>query len=150
VDIDSAPGKEIERENVVTRHSLVEEAKHSIRILLVEDNAVNQKLAQFMLTKAGYHVEVVNNGIEALEKYTSCPERFDLIFMDIQMPEMDGREATREIRKRGFTEVPIIAMTAESMKGDAEKCMDAGMNDYIAKPIKREIVFEKIKKWVGI
>jgi CheY-like chemotaxis protein len=68
--------------------------------------------------------------------------------MDVQMPEMDGRAAAGKIREKGFDRIPIIAMTAESMKGDEEKCLKAGMNDYISKPIRREIVFEMIKKWV--
>lgn len=101
-----------------------------------------------MFNKAGYALDIAENGKEAVEKYTASPDRFDLIFMDIQMPEMDGRQATRTIRANGFNDVPIIAMTAESMAGDRERCLDAGMNDYIAKPIRREVVFEMIKKWV--
>ena len=101
-----------------------------------------------MLTKAGYRLDIVENGKEVVEKYISAPERYDLIFMDIQMPEMGGREAARMIRDKGFDNVPIIAMTAASMKGDHEKCLEAGMNDYIPKPIKREVVFKIIKKWV--
>ncbi len=132
----------------VTQHSLIEDAKHSVHILLAEDNAVNRKLASSMLTKAGYQLDIVENGKEVVEKYASDPERYDLIFMDIRMPEMDGREAARMIRDKGFDNVPIIAMTAESMKGDHEKCLEAGMNDYIPKPIKREVVFKMIKKWV--
>jgi signal transduction histidine kinase/CheY-like chemotaxis protein/ligand-binding sensor domain-containing protein len=120
-----------------------------LRILLVEDNPLNQKLARFMLSKAGYQVAVVNNGKEAVERFTLAPNSFDLIFMDIQMPEMDGREATRIIRERGHSDIPIIAMTAESMQGASEKCIAAGMNDYISKPIKKEVVFEAIKRWVG-
>jgi CheY-like chemotaxis protein len=134
-------------EPIVTRHSIVEEAKHALRILLVEDNPINQKLAYFLLSKAGYHVEMAVNGKEAVETYTGKPGDFDIIFMDIQMPEMDGLEATRLIREQGFSDIPIIAMTAQAMKGDREKCMEAGMNDYIPKPIKRELVFEMVKKW---
>ena len=78
---------------------------------------------------------------------TANPENLDLIFMDIQMPEQDGREATREIRQKGFSDIPIIAMTAEAMIGDREKCLEAGMNDYIAKPIKRNEIFKVVKKW---
>ncbi len=118
-----------------------------MRILLAEDNPVNQKLAELMLTKGGYHVEVANNGKEAVEKYITSPGDFDLIFMDIQMPEMDGLEATKAIRKRE-DEIPIIAMTANAMKGDMEKCLNAGMDDYMTKPIKRDLIFEMIKKWV--
>jgi CheY-like chemotaxis protein len=139
--------KEKKRE-MITQHSLIEDVKHSVHILLAEDNPVNRKLARFMLTKAGYRLDVVENGKEAVEKYTSDPDRYDLILMDIQMPEMDGREASRMIRDKGFDCVPIIAMTAESMKGDDEKCLEAGMNDFISKPIKREVVFEMIKRWV--
>lgn len=136
------------REKIMTQYSLLEEMKHSIHILLAEDNPVNQKLAKIMLTKAGYQVEVANNGKEVVEKYTASPEDFDLIFMDVQMPKMDGLEATKAIRQRGFDTIPIVAMTAHAMKGDREMCLEAGMNDYITKPIKREIVFDVLEKWV--
>lgn len=135
------------RENIVTRHSIIEAAKQSTRILLVEDNVVNQKLANHLLTKAGYRVDVANNGKEAVDMFTNNPDNFDMIFMDIQMPKMDGIEATRMLRQHGFHHIPIIAMTAQAMKGDREKCLDAGMDDYISKPIKRETVFEMVKKW---
>jgi CheY-like chemotaxis protein len=79
--------------------------------------------------------------------FTSQPDQYDLIFMDINMPQMNGMEATRIIREKGFQNIPIIALTAESMKGDREKCLNHGMNDYIAKPIKREVVFKMVKKW---
>jgi CheY-like chemotaxis protein len=141
---------------ILTQHSIMEDRKHSVHILLAEDNPVNRKLAEFMLTKAGYRLDIAENGKEAVVKYASHPEKYDLVFMDIRMPEMDGREATKKIREleqnsqpadRG-PHIPIIAMTAESMKGDREKCLEAGMNDYISKPIRREIVFQMIKKWV--
>jgi len=145
-----------------------------VRVLLAEDNPVNQKLARLMLTKAGYQVEVANNGRETVGKFTSSPDDFDLIFMDIQMPEMDGMEATSRIRElelkvqsskqkkneesdpSAFSlqlsarsgHVPIVAMTAHAMKGDREKCLEAGMDDYITKPIKREAVFDVIETWV--
>ncbi len=134
---------------LVTRHSVFERAKHSVHILLAEDNAVNRKLAVFMLTRAGYRLDIAENGREAVEKYASAPGKYDLIFMDIQMPVMDGREATKRIRgMKQVSPIPIIAMTAESMEGDRERCLAAGMDDYIAKPIRREIVFEMIRKWV--
>jgi signal transduction histidine kinase/DNA-binding response OmpR family regulator len=163
--------EEKKHDTIVTQHSIREEAKHSARILLAEDNPVNQRLAKMMLTKAGYQVEVADNGQEAVEKYTNAPETFDLIFMDIQMPAMDGLQATREIRERekrlqvddkvgrktkperqntepATRRVPIVAMTAHAMKGDKERCFAGGMDDYVAKPIKRETVFEIIDKWV--
>jgi two-component system, sensor histidine kinase and response regulator len=133
-------------DKIHTQYSVREDLKHSVRILLVEDNPVNQKLAKLMLGKAGYQVEVASNGVEALGTYTATPDAFDLIFMDVQMPEMDGKEATQAIRQRGFDQVPIIAMTAHAMKGDREMCLEAGMNDYITKPIKREAVFAIIEK----
>ena len=137
---------------IVTQHSLMEEFKHSLHILLAEDNPINRKLAKFMLTKAGYRLDIAANGKEAVEKYVSAPGKYDLIFMDIHMPEMDGKEAAKKIREieksTGSSYIPIIALTAESMKGDREKCLEAGMDDHISKPIRREVVFEMIKKWV--
>jgi CheY-like chemotaxis protein len=138
------------QERIVTQHSIVEEAKHSVHILLAEDNPVNMKLARFMLEKAGYQLSVATNGQEAVDMFTANPDRYDLILMDIQMPELDGKEATAAIRKKGFSDIPIVAMTAEAMKGDREKCIEAGMNDYIAKPIKREAVFRIVKKWINL
>ncbi len=140
-------GKE-KRESIVTQHSMKEQAKRSARILLAEDNPVNQKLAKMMLTKAGYQVEVANDGQEAVDKYTKAPDAFDLIFMDIQMPQLDGMKATKAIRDNGFDKIPIVAMTAHAMKGDREKCLEAGMDDYVPKPVKRELVFEMLEKWV--
>jgi CheY-like chemotaxis protein len=136
------------RKAIVTQHSIREEAKHSARILLAEDNPVNQRLAKIMLAKAGYQVEVATNGHEAVEIFSKDPDAFDLIFMDIQMPEMDGMEATGAIRGQGFDKIPIIAMTAHAMKGDRERCLDGGMNDYVTKPVKREVVLKMVHKWV--
>ena len=135
---------------LVTQYSVREEIKQSIRILLAEDNLVNQKLATMMLTKAGYLVTVAANGKKAVELFTNAPNDFDTILMDIQMPEMDGYEATRNIRAQGFADIPIIAMTANAMKGDRELCLEAGMSDYITKPIKRDIVFQVLEKWLNI
>ena len=84
-----------------------------------------------------------------METFTSAPDDFDTILMDIQMPDMDGYEASRSIRQKGFLAIPIIAMTANAMKGDRELCLEAGMNDYITKPIKREIVFQVLEKWLN-
>ncbi len=122
---------------------------NGLRILLAEDNPANLKLATLVLAKAGFRVEVARNGHEAVAKYTSDPEAFDLILMDVQMPEMNGLRATKVIREKGFDSIPIIAMTANAMKGDRENCLNAGMNDYIPKPIRRENVLEVIHKWIG-
>jgi CheY-like chemotaxis protein len=120
----------------------------SARILLAEDNPVNQKLAALMLTRAGHQVTLAQNGREVLEKFLAASDRIDLIFMDVQMPEMDGLEAARRIRESGFDQIPVVAMTANAMKGDREKCLAAGMNDFVTKPIKKEIVLTMVAKWV--
>ena len=113
-------------------------ARHPLRILLAEDNAVNQTLALRMLEKLGYRADVAGNGIEALEALERQP--YDLLLSDVQMPEMDGVEATRQILERwGPGERPwIVAMTAEAMQGDRERFLAAGMNDYVVKPIRIE------------
>jgi CheY-like chemotaxis protein len=108
-----------------------------LRVLLVEDSPVNQKLAVALLQKQGLDVVVANNGREALETLDSQPH-IDLVLMDIQMPEMDGMEATHAIREKEQQtggHVPIIAMTAHALKGDRQRCLEAGMDEYVAKPI---------------
>lgn len=142
--VDQSPQKDAP----VTGDTLMKADKQSIRILLAEDNPASQKLAERILSKAGYSVELANNGREVVDVYLAAPHRFDLIFMDVQMPGMDGIQATQEIRAAGFAAVPIIAMTASVMDGDREKCLSEGMNDYLAKPIRRELVYEVIKKWL--
>ncbi|MCX5752817.1 MAG: response regulator, partial [Candidatus Krumholzibacteria bacterium] len=118
----------------------------AVRILLAEDNPVNQKLAKLLLEKAGYVVEIASNGKEAVEKFVASPDRFKLIFMDIQMPLIDGLEATRMIRAKGFSKIPIVAMTARAMSGDHDACLQAGMTDYIPKPIRKNTVLEMVEK----
>ena len=114
------------------------------RVLLAEDNVVNAKLAVRLLERLSCHVDVASNGHEALKMVQSIP--FDLVFMDCQMPEMDGFEATRAIRawentsrvgESPVSQLPIIALTANAMQGDRERCLSAGMNDYITKPLSR-------------
>jgi two-component system sensor histidine kinase/response regulator len=124
---------------LVTRYSLQDarEPGASLRILVAEDNAVNQRLATRLLEKRGHRVVVAANGREALAAVDK--EKFDLILMDVQMPEMDGFEATAAIRAREKTNgvrLPVIAMTAHAMKGDRERCLEAGMDGYLAKPIR--------------
>ena len=116
------------------------------RVLLVEDNPFNQMLAKEVLEDVGIVVVVANDGREALDK---MDERFDVILMDVQMPDMDGFEATMMIRReKKYDHVPIIAMTAHAMSGDREKCVAAGMNDYIAKPFHPEEVFDLLAKYI--
>lgn len=140
------PGQASQR--VLTTNSGLGISKRSASILLVEDNPVNCKLAIIMLEKAGYQVEIAQNGREAVEKYTGNPAGFDLIFMDLHMPEMDGLTACTEIRSRGFTEVPIIAMTADALKEDRLECLSSGMNDYLTKPVSQEAVLAILNEWI--
>lgn len=115
-------------------------------ILVAEDNLLNQKVAQRTLVQAGAKVEIAENGVEVLNKLEG--NTYDLILMDIQMPTMDGLRATRQIRDQGLG-IPIIAMTASALKGDRERCLLAGMNDYIAKPFIPNVLFQKILEVLG-
>jgi signal transduction histidine kinase/ActR/RegA family two-component response regulator/HAMP domain-containing protein len=119
-------------------------ARHPLRILLVEDNVVNQKLAIRLLSRMGYQPDIASNGIEAIEAIDR--QRYDLVLMDVQMPDMDGIEATENIVERiPANERPwIVAMTANAMDGDRERCIEAGMNDYISKPIRVEELVEAV------
>ena len=146
LDIDRAgPGEK----DLVTKHS-IRENRTRLRILLAEDNVVNQRLAVKVLTKRGYHVVVAANGKEAVAEFEKEP--FDVILMDVQMPEMDGFEATaviREKEKEKGGHIPIIAMTAHAMKGDRERCLEAGMDEYVSKPIRPQVVVDAIESVVG-
>ncbi len=134
------------QEPLITRHTMAETKRRNYRILVVEDFPINQEVALGILEGFGFHAEVAENGrqaIDAMEK-----KRYDLVFMDLQMPEMDGFKATRIVRDplssvKSHT-LPIIAMTANAMEGDREKCLNAGMNDHIAKPISPDAVYQAL------
>ena len=137
-----------EKNAMVTRYTLAESAKLKFRILLAEDNVVNQKFAQSLLGKAGFQVDVVGDGLEAVNALALVD--YDLVLMDCQMPEMDGFEATMAIRDANSNvlnhAVPIIAMTANAMAGDRERCLAAGMTDYLSKPIDSRELRSKIEQ----
>jgi len=135
----SAPGAA----DLVTRHSIAE-SRHALRILLAEDNPVNQQVATAMLLKRGHQVDVVSNGREAVDAVARV--RYDVVLMDIQMPEMDGFEATAKIRAlpQGRT-LPIIALTAHALSGERERCLERGMSGYLAKPFKAHDLFAVVE-----
>jgi CheY-like chemotaxis protein len=144
VNVLSSKVQALENPSVVTRHSL-REKRRGLQILVAEDNVVNQRLAAHLLESRGHHVTIANNGREALELLEKQP--FDLALVDVQMPEMDGLQlagAIREKEKNSNTHLPIIAMTAYAMKGDRERCLEAGMDAYVAKPINSAQLFETI------
>jgi CheY-like chemotaxis protein len=119
-----------------------------LRLLLAEDNRVNQRLAVRVLEKHGHRVTVAENGLEVLKALKQSD--FEMVLMDIQMPEMDGLEATRTIRRQEQAtgaHIPIVALTAHALHGDRERCVEAGMDDYISKPIKVEELLTTIEKW---
>lgn len=136
---------------IITQHSLKEIHKQNIRILLVEDNRINQEVALSVLKRLGYHADAVANGFEAIQSLKMIP--YDLVFMDCQMPEMDGYEATEKIRIHSTgclnPSVPIIALTANALKGDAELAISAGMNDYLTKPVQPAQIAKILDKWLS-
>jgi CheY-like chemotaxis protein len=120
-----------------------------IRILIAEDNLINQKLVLQLLKRHGHQVDVAANGEEAVELFRRSP--YPLVLMDAQMPEMDGYEATRVIRslERGEKRAIIIALTANVMSGDRDRCLEAGMDDYLAKPIQTHEFYDSINSWIA-
>jgi CheY-like chemotaxis protein len=119
--------------------------QYPLRVLIAEDNLINQKIAQKMLAKLGYEAQIANHGKEVMEMVST--EHFDLILMDVQMPEMDGLEATRMIRTCLEIQPVIIALTANAMQGDRDECIQAGMDDYMSKPIDPKLLASNLEKW---
>ena len=126
------------------------EKRRRVHILLAEDNPVNQHVALKMLEKMGYRTHAVANGAEAIAALKAFS--YDLVIMDCQMPKLDGYETTRQIRDPESTvrnrRIPIIALTAHAMKGDQERCINAGMDDYLAKPVKPDELERVLEKWL--
>jgi CheY-like chemotaxis protein len=119
--------------------------KYPLKFLVAEDNLINQKLILHILNRLGYTPDIANNGIEAIEAVEQ--NTYDIILMDVQMPEMDGLEATELIRRQNIKQPVIIALTANTMQGDQEECLKVGMNDYISKPVKLEKLVSLLEKW---
>ena len=140
-----------EHTGIVTRHTLAEDQKRRVRILLAEDNAINQMVTVNILKKFGYNADAVANGQEAIKNLEIVP--YDIVLMDCQMPEMDGYEATKMIRNPASKvlnhNIPVVAMTANAMKGDREKCIEAGMDDYLAKPVNPQEIYDMLEKWIS-
>jgi PAS domain S-box-containing protein len=148
----AAPGSPRLPQGIVTRFTVAEYAEHNTRILLAEDNIINQKVAQNILNKLGYKADVVANGIEAVRALELI--HYDLVLMDCMMPEMNGFDATKAIRDQESKvlnhDIPIIAMTANAMQEDREQCLSAGMNDYLSKPVKKEELAAVLEKWARL
>ena len=135
---------------LVTRHTVREMNRGNVRILLAEDNITNQQVALGIIKKLGLHADAVANGKEAIKSLETLP--YDLVLMDVQMPEMNGYEATAHIRdpQSGVSnhKIPIIAMTANAMQGDRDKCLAAGMNDYVSKPVSPAALAKALETWL--
>ena len=134
--------------SLITRHQLSEKRKKNLRLLLAEDNPINQKLAIVLLQKAGYSIDAVETGAQAFEKVQS--NLYSAVLMDVQMPEMDGLEATRQIRaweQSNGQHIPIIAMTAHAMPRDRERCLESGMDDYVTKPLEPRVLMNALDRW---
>ncbi len=135
---------------MVTRHLMRERRRSNVRILLAEDNPTNQQVVIGILGKLGLRIDAVSNGVEAISALKNLP--YDLVLMDVQMPEMDGLTATRIIRagQSGAKnpKVPIIALTAHALRGDMEKCLDAGADDYLAKPVSPKELADAVERWL--
>lgn len=151
IEIELGLGVPVEVKTKATSQAVLNMPNRKLRVLVAEDNTINQLVATKMLEKMGVYVDVVANGIEATIALRDRP--YDLILMDCQMPEMDGYQATRTIRQsfdKSKSQIPILALTANAMKGDADACFAAGMNDYIAKPISYENLELILAKWAQL
>ena len=118
------------------------------RILMAEDNAINQRVGKLILQRAGFEIDLVSDGSEAVEAHRAHP--YDLILMDCQMPTMDGFEASRQIRDLQQKQPVIVAVTANALVGERERCLSAGMDDYLSKPFQAEQLVAVVKRWLAI
>lgn len=125
----------------------IEATREPVRILMAEDNAINQRVGKLILQRAGFAIDLVADGSEALEAHRANP--YDLILMDCQMPTMDGFEACRHIREMDRPQPIIIAVTANALVGERDRCLKAGMDDYLSKPFQAEQLVAVVKKWAA-
>jgi two-component system sensor histidine kinase/response regulator len=146
----AALGQQAEQGGAATNGSAFKPLSERLCVLLAEDNRVNRMVALHMLKRCGCDVDSATTGREAVEAVAA--KDYDLVLMDVQMPEMDGFEATAEIRRHETAgrRLPIIAMTAHAMTGDQERCLAAGMDDYVAKPVTREALVAKLEHWIAV
>jgi PAS domain S-box-containing protein len=135
--------------SLVTKHTISEGRRYNLRVLLADDNRINRLVAVSMLEKLGVEVETAENGVQALEMLNGHEQEYAMVFMDCQMPEMDGFEATSKIRanEHGEGHIPVIALTANALQGDREKCLSAGMDDYLSKPLKLDSLRGALERW---
>jgi PAS domain S-box-containing protein len=142
--------QQVVRRPTTERSTIPKLSRQGVRVLIAEDNAVNQQVALGILRRMGASAEAVASGIEAIEALKQAP--YDIVLMDVQMPEMDGIEATERIRRGDdgvpYPQIPIIAMTAHAMQSDRDRCLEAGMNDYISKPVKSQELHDALEKWL--
>ncbi len=115
---------------------------------MAEDNAINQRVGKLILQRAGFDIDLVSDGSEAVAAHSGAP--YDVILMDCQMPTMDGFEASRQIRQLDRPQPAIIAVTANALLGERERCLEAGMNDYLSKPFQAEQLVAVVRKWVNV
>ena len=149
IPFETAPAAEPTVEPRLEQRTAVPSAKQA-RLLLVEDNAVNQRVVLAMLRKKNYAIDVANNGQEALDKLERATEPYNVILMDVQMPVLDGLETTKAIRRNNaWDNLPIIAMTAHAMIGDRERCLQAGMNAYVSKPVQQAGLIAVIEQYLA-
>ncbi len=142
--------KKYMKNKIITRHNIAENIKRSVKILVVEDNIIGQRVAMGMLQKLGFNADLASNGLEAIHALED--KSYNLVFMDVSMPKMDGLQATKIIRDQKSSvknhDIPIIGLTAHVMKGDKDKCYAAGMNDYLTKPLQPHTFASALEKWL--
>jgi two-component system, sensor histidine kinase and response regulator len=132
-------------EHLAAEHEMQSYSDGAVRILMAEDNAINQRVGRLILQRAGFNIDVVGDGSEAVEAHRTKP--YDVILMDCQMPIMDGFEASRAIRQLEQPQPIIVAVTANALLGEREKCLAAGMNDYLSKPFQADQLVSLVKRW---